>query len=188
MLQENPMDPFFAQMHAQNWVSPSAIPWDGWGFLDAELYGLHQGGVGWLWMWVGHIIPYHITLIFNILLRPWGIRVLCSMPICPCLGCSSSYLEEEKGRWESIFTNHGFDWLLPRHHPSNPPMGNWNKASSTIMDWCMPLQYPHDYHKEVHTFIYENVSIYRLPPLRSRRCSSSWVFSWWLIIIIMHTQ
>lgn len=46
IMDEGIMDPFFAQMHAQNWVSPSAIPWDGWGFLSTGQYGMHQGGSG----------------------------------------------------------------------------------------------------------------------------------------------
>lgn len=36
MIDESLMDPFFAQMSPQNWVSPAAMPWDGWDFLMTE--------------------------------------------------------------------------------------------------------------------------------------------------------
>lgn len=41
-MDETIMDPFFAQMHPQNWISPAAISWDGWGFLSEKQYELHQ--------------------------------------------------------------------------------------------------------------------------------------------------
>lgn len=41
MVDESLMNPFFAQMSPQNWISPAAVPWDGWGFLTAA-----EGWVG----------------------------------------------------------------------------------------------------------------------------------------------